>query len=280
MPAVIDCHALTYAADRARYPFALDVPPVEQAELDNCTEASALRDALATEALACAVLVQRNRLYGFDNALICDLAASDPRLRALVSLDTQAPDCGATARRLLALPGVAGVRLMEPSKGSDLGWLSGELWAAVADNGALVDVHVFPWNRVEALELLGRLMDAFPHLPVLLDNLGNGAIESGAPEWGLDTALGAVLDRPQLTLKFSEMTLGKLERAGLDPAEAISALAHRVGAGRLVWGSDLLPPQRDLAEAAKRAVTSAKELSIEDREAVLSGNARRLFGFA
>jgi L-fuconolactonase len=276
---VIDCHALAYGADTARYPFAHDAAPIAQSDLDSCTEAGALGDALPGGA----VLVQRNRFYGFDNSLICDLASKDSRLRALVSLDT-GRDRRDEARRLFALPGVAGVRLMEPEKGASLEWLGGEharsLWAGAAGAGAVVDVHVFPWNRTAALALLGELMDAFPLVPVLLDNLGNGPIESGAPDYGLDGALDAVIDRPQLTFKFTEMTLGRIERAGIEPPEAIGAVAGRVGAERLAWGSDLLPPQRTLADAAARAAVATKTLSANDQLAVLSGTATRLFGFA
>lgn len=280
----VDCHALIYAADAARYPFDPGAPSLQPDELVASTEATSLGDALSSGTIAEAVLIQRNRFYGFDNTLICDLAASDPRLRALVSLDSRTLESAAQARRLLALPGIAGLRLMEPEKGAPLDWLAGEharaLWSAAADADALVDVHVFPWNRIAALGLLGALMDAFPQVPVLLDNLGNGSIESGPPEWGLDAALGTVIERPQLTLKFSEMTLGRLERAGLDAAQAIGEVVQRAGAERVAWGSDLLPPQRSLAEAAGRAAAATGALAPEDQQSVLSGNARRLFGFA
>jgi predicted TIM-barrel fold metal-dependent hydrolase len=276
--AAIDCHALVYAADTARYPLAPDAPPSQPAELETCTEAAALGAALDAGALTGAVLVQRNRFHGFNNALICDLAAHDARLRAIVSVDSRTPDAAAHARRLLALPNVSGLRLMEPEKGAGLDWLDGAharaVWAAAADSGALVDVHVFPWNRDAGLAVLTGLVRDFPGLRVLVDNLGNGPIEDGAPDFGLDHT---VIDLAQVTLKFSEMTLGRIERAGLAAADVLSAVVARVGAERLVWGSDLLPPQRSLAEAAARA---AAALPVTQRDAVLTGNAARLFGFA
>lgn len=72
---VLDSHALIYSADRARYPFAADAAPLQPDELEACTETAALDAALASGALSNAVLVQRGRFYGFDNALVCDLAA-------------------------------------------------------------------------------------------------------------------------------------------------------------------------------------------------------------
>lgn len=277
----VDCHALVYAADRARYPFAGDAPPLQPGELEACAEAGDLAAAIASRALSRAVLVQRNRFYGFDNALICDLAASDARFRALVSVDSRAPAGPDQARRLLALPGIAGVRLMEPEKGAALDWLDGEharaVWSLAADAGALVDVHLFPWNRAEGLARLAGLLGDFTGTAVLLDNLGNGPIESGAPDWGLDAALDGVADSPRLTFKFSEMTLGRLDRAGLDPAGALAAIVGRLGADRVVWGSDVLPPGRSLADAAGRAAAATALLSATDRHAVLAGNAARLF---
>lgn len=280
----IDCHALVFAADTARYPFARNTPPPEPGELDACTEADKLGEALASGSISGAVLVQRSRLYDFDNTLICDLAMGDPRLRALVSVDGRRPASLAEARRLLALPGVAGLRMMEPEKSGTLDWLAGEhargVWSIAADAGAIVDVHVFPWNRTPGLAQLASLLRDFPGVPVLLDNLGNGPVENGAPDFRLDAAAASVIDCPQLMLKFSEMTLGRIERAGLDLSATLAQLARRVGAERLLWGSDILPPKRSLAEAAERAVATTAALPAAEQRAILSGNAARLFGLA
>lgn len=275
-----DCHALVYAADSARYPFAPDAAPLQPGELDTSIEADALAAALDAGALAGAVLVQRNRFYGLNNRLICDLAARDSRLRALVSVDSRTSHGVADGRRLLALPGVVGVRLMEPQKGAALEWLAGEharaLWAVAADTGALVDVHVFPWNRDEGLALLAGLVRDFPGVRVLLDNLGNGAIEAGAPDYGLDAAVTRLSEHPQVRFKFSEMTLARIDRASLDPSTVLAGIVGHVGAERLLWGSDLLPPDHSVADAAERA---AAALPPDHRDAVLAANARRLFGF-
>ena len=281
---VLDAHALVLSADRMRYPFAGDAPPPQPGELEACTEVAGLRQALADRAPAGAVLVQRNRFHGHDNSLICDLAAASPALRALCSVDARRADAGAMARHWLEARGAHGLRFMEPEKGSDLGWLAGDAardaWRAAAERGAVVDVHVFPWNRVEALAALAGLLRDFPDMPVLLDNLGNAAIEAGAPDFGIDAALRGVIDHPRLTLKFSDMTVQRAGRAGLEPTDIVARFAALVGAERLAWGSDVLPAGVDLGMAVEHAIGATAGLDEASRWAVLHDNVAALFGFA
>ncbi|MCW3838307.1 amidohydrolase family protein [Sphingomonas canadensis] len=283
MTFLIDCHALIASTDLARYPLAADAAPLEPGELEGFLSPAGLARALDGGALRGAVLVQRGRLHGFDNRLVAQTAAADPRLRALCTVDTDAADCAATAAGLLASPGVAGLRFMEPRKGADLGWLAGEgarsLWRLLAERGGIADVHVFPWNRAAGLEALAALAAEFAEVPVLLDNIGGAAVEQGAPDFGVDAALARLAERPGVIFKFSEMTLGRLDRAGINPPAAIARYAAIAGAGRLCWGSDVLPAGMVPEQAAANAVAAAEGLDAAGWQAVLGGAAARLFGF-
>lgn len=279
---VMDCHALVVGEDLARYPYGEGVPPLKPGEMDGFTDVSALHEQIFRDDCAGGVLVQRGRNYGFDNALICDLAAENPKLRALCSVDMSRADCAEIARRTLARANVAGLRLMEPAKGCDLAWLSGEnarnIWKIVADTGAIMDVHVFPWNRVDGLAALADLLQAFPQIPVLLDNLGGIGVENGAPDFGIDPLLEKIADYRQVTLKISEMTIGRLEKAGLESSAAVARIVSLVGAERLIWGSDILPSGMSLGDAGQRAVAATSGLKSQAQESVLYRNGQRLFG--
>jgi len=281
--AIIDCHALVVSTDTARYPIAEDGPPPAPQDWAGCTSAEALMEALGAGVVSGAVLVQRNRFYGFDNGLICDLAAASPALRAICSVDARRDEAATDARDWIARRGASGIRFMEPSRGSDPSWIDSAaargVWRVAADEGAIVDVHAFPWNRAMVLPVVRAMARKFPGLPILLDNLGNPSLQDGAPDFGLDAALAALADCPALTLKFSAMTLARLARTGLDPAAAMARFARAFGPDRLIWGSDLLGEDETLRDAATRAMRATDALGSAAQDAMLHGNAVRLFGF-
>lgn len=277
MAQVIDAHLLLASPDRAAYPPIAGVTETELA----ATDPELLSRALGPE-LAGAVLVQRGRTYGHDNRLICDLAAAEPRLRAICSLDTMSDDAGAQAARLLALPGVAGLRLMEPVKGARLDWLGGPgaraAWRAVAEAGGVMNVHVFGWNREAALPLVAELLEAFPAVPLVIDNLGNPPLEQGPPRFGIDPPLLRLFEREQVACKISAMNLTRAKNAGHDPALVLTTAVALIGPERLCWGSDVLGPGETLAGAIEQAREATTLISADDAAMVLAGNVRRIFG--
>lgn len=275
MVQVIDGHLLVATRDCVNYP---PLAGVTEAELATATEALRL-DNLLGQLMTGAVLVQRGRTYGHDNRLICDLAAADPRLRAICSLDTASEDAGAEAARLLALPGVAGLRLMEPGKGAPLDWLTRrEIWRAVAEVDAVMDVHVFGWNRDAALPLLATLLDEFPAVPVVIDNLGNPPLEQGPPSYGLDAPLLALFEREQVTAKISAMSFARADNAGHDPALLLATCVGQLGPDRLCWGSDVLAVGQTLPEAVQQMLEATLLIAPNDAAMLLAGNTRRIFG--
>lgn len=281
---ILDCHALVVSPDFARYPLSADTPPPALGEFEACVDVPALWDALTHHGISGGVLVQRNRFYGYDNRLICDLARSSPALRALCSVDVRRDDCAALATRLIEKDGAFGLRFMEPEKGANLAWIAGEharaAWQVAADLGAVIDVHVFPWNRIDALAALQTLIETFPDVPVLLDNLGNGPIAADVEDFGIDDLLRRLADHRNLALKFSDMTLSRIESAGLNASSWLERFAQLMGADRLAWGSDVLPAGRSLAAASRRALAATASLSEADQHAVLHHTAARLFSFA
>jgi predicted TIM-barrel fold metal-dependent hydrolase len=279
---IIDCHSLVATQDVARYPIAEGVPLLEPNELDQFTQAETLERLVGVE-LAAAVLVQRGRFYGYDNALICDLAAAHPALRALCSVDTLSASCAENALSLLSRKNVNGLRFMEPQKGADVAWLAGShahgAWKALSQSGAIAYVHFFPWNRAAGLEALVGLLKEYRDIPVVVDNLAACGIEQGAPDYGLDAALVKLLDDERVILKFSAMTFERAAKAQLDPSALLARYIALVGSRRLIWGSDVIPPGTTLAAANEEAQAVLSGLGGKTRQALLHDNAARIFGF-
>ncbi len=278
----IDCHALVASSDIARYPIAEGVPALKPGELEDFPQAETLLDCVGDK-LSGAVLVQRGRFYGNDNSLICDLAAENPSLRALCSVETREGGCGRIAGELLARRNVSGLRFMEPEKGADISWLAGEnarhAWNALAAKGAIADVHFFPWNRAEGLEALAGLLRDYPEVPVLIDNLASCGIEQGAPDFGVDAAVSEIAEHGHVALKFSAMTLGRANKEELEINELLGRFIALLGAERIVWGTDIIAPGTTILAANEQAQNALSALDEMTRHALLHGNAAQLFGF-
>lgn len=277
----IDTHLLIASTNRAAFPPA---PGADLAELALQLQPKNISRMLDDGVMTGAVLIQRGKTYGFDNTLICATAAADHRLRAICAVDGRREDCGEIAGELLDQRGVVGLRMMEPEKGANLDWLSGPgalaAWGEVADRNALMDIHVFPWNRAAALCSLEALIGEFPDVRIILDNVGNVSVEEGAPSYGVDAPLTKIAEREGVSLKLSAMTFSRLRKAGHEPSEALAAFVSRFGAERLCWGSDVLAPKTNLTDAVEDARAASGCLSAKAAELFTSGTARRLFNFS
>lgn len=132
------------------------------------------------------------------------------------------------------------------------------------------------------LPLAKALVDACPDTVFVLDHCGVPDIAGGAFEsWAADIADLAA--RPHVTLKLSGVTAytgGSWTLEVLRPW--VAHVLDRFGPERIVWGSDspVCTLQSDLAEwvAASQALLAG--LNVTERQAVLHGNAQRLWKIA
>jgi L-fuconolactonase len=278
---LLDAHALIRSDDPARYPFQPLGPPLEPREREQGVTDTQLLAALDASHIERAVLVQRARLYAYDNRYVGDAAHAHPtRLQFVCQVDAADRDCVQQARDWIAR-GAVGVRFMEPTKGSDLAWLDGAgaraVWQVTCDEGVPISVHFFPWNRAAGLAILARRLQEMSPRALVLDSLAGTAVESGPPDYGVDDALRAVLGFRETHLKLTAMTLARLATAKL-PAEAlVTRLAAEVGAARLLWGSDVLGPGQIYGSVVAQIVQATAALSDRERAQVLHGTAAALF---
>jgi L-fuconolactonase len=125
------------------------------------------------------------------------------------------------------------------------------------------------------LPVLRAMLERFPAVPVVLDHAGNPPWEEGPPWYGL----GPLLDLAPLNLhvKLSTVNLQRLAAAGVPAERIIALLVERLGAARLLWGSDLphTPGPLDGMLAAMRAAIAA--LPTADQDQILGGTALRLY---
>lgn len=278
---LLDAHALIRSDDLARYPFQPLGPPLEPREREQGHTDTQLLAVLDDAQVERAVLVQRGRLYGYDNRYVCDAAAAHPdRLQYVCQVDALERECERHARDWLAR-GAVGVRFMEAVRGVDLGWLDGEgaqlVWRVACEQGVPVNVHLFGWNRSAGLAALLRLLSATPPQALVLDSLAGTTVESGPPDYGIDAPLRAVLAFPGAYLKLTGTTLARLATARLSAAALLERLVSEVGVQRLLWGTDILGPGQTYSSviAQMRAATAALSPAAQAR--VLHGTAAALY---
>ncbi|MFI7673122.1 amidohydrolase family protein [Actinophytocola sp. NPDC049390] len=266
---VIDAHAHLVTDDPA-YPHATPKAP------DNLMRAEDLLESLRDNGLHGAVAVQRAHVYGYDNSYVLDSARSHPdRLRAMCVIDGQAPDAEKTVHDL-ADRGASAVRLTAPGGDRHSGpagadWFAGpearRVWAAAADTGLSMCLHVYRWNRVDVLGVLPAVVRAFPGVPVVLDHVAS--VDVADPDAGL---LLALVDLASVYVKVTTLNFARH-----DPEPLVGWLAAHFGASRLLWGSDVTQTRgtyADMVATARRAVSG---LSEPDAAQILGGTAATLY---
>ncbi|MDB5664527.1 amidohydrolase [Cypionkella sp.] len=149
-------------------------------------------------------------------------------------------------------------------------------------NIALLGAAGLPFDIVmlaRQLPLARALVDACPDAVFVLDHCGVPDIAG----WAFDSWAAEVTElarRPNLNIKLSGVTAytgGQWSLETLRPW--IAHILQQFSADRIVWGSDspVCTLQSNLAEWVATSHALLSELSADERDAVLHGNARRLW---
>ena len=179
---------------------------------------------------------------------------------------------------------LAGVRHQALAEPDPAGWLqragAGPGLRALGERGLVCDLMLRP----EHLDVAHDVVAAHPATTFVLDHAGKAPVLSGWPSeeshrWA---ALMVRLARQDhLLVKLSGLTtMADFERwTTVDLAPYVDHLLECFGPGRLVFGSDWPVSRR--AASYPRTIATAHELverlSPDERAAVLSGNARRVY---
>jgi predicted TIM-barrel fold metal-dependent hydrolase len=262
---LIDAHAHLVTDDPA-YP-ALKPPA-------HLMRAEDLLESLRDNGLHGAVAVQRAHVYGYDNSYVLDSARHHPaRLRAMCVIDAQAPDAEKTVQDL-ADRGASAIRLTAPGGNHHTGptgtdWFAGpaalRVWAAAAETGLSMCLHVYRWNRADVLRALPAVVRALPGVPVVLDHMASVAVAD--PD-----LLLALVERPEVYVKVTTLNFARY-----DPEPLVEWLVAHFGASRLLWGSDITQTRGSYADMVTTARRAVSGLSEPDAAQVLGGTAAALY---
>ncbi len=280
---MIDTHAHLVTGDTQNYPVSPPSGELNPGDLDDPMTVERLIGEMDQNGVDKAVLVQRGSIYGFDSSYVCDSAAKFPdRMAAVCSIDATKDDCADKVAYWVKERGAAGVRMMELIKGMDISWLDSPLarqaWAAAAEIGAPVCVHFFPWNRAEGLTCLKSILQDIPGLEVVIDHFAAIKSDAGPPDHGVDEYLEGVAAFDGVNVKFTTIPLGRLEKAGVDARPVVARVKDLFGPGRMMWGSDVTQSPGTYADMVELGRRSVEGMSEADRDMILGGTAKRVYG--
>lgn len=262
---IIEWNAHMFSRDTARYPFhprAVYTPDVTRLSLDPLTDYLAH---MATHGIDRAVLVHPEP-YGDDHRLVLDCLAREPgRFLATALFYPKDPQAPARLRALVAQqPAIIACRFHAHQGKTDyLGSFAEAgvqaLWAAAAELGLVVELHIGPDYAAQVRPLI----QAFPQTPVLIDHLAEPHLSSG-----VDFAqVLALADFDNVYMKLSGLNHFAQDGPLYTSARPFTRwVAQAFGPQRLVWGS------------GAPAIVDAhlEHWSAADRDLVKGGNLARL----
>ncbi|MBI1204743.1 MAG: amidohydrolase family protein [Rhodopseudomonas sp.] len=263
MPLAIDTHAHVFthqcrlAAER-RYTPDYEAPLADYLAM------------LGAQGAAAGVLVQPSFL-GTDNRYLLECLDRAPgRLRGIVVVE---PGIGVAELDDMTRRGVVGLRLNWVAAAS--GWRPGAADAVLVDKAAARGWQVEVQARGPVLA--GTLAFLMPRVErIVIDHFGLPASADPADDPGYAALLDAAASG-RVWVKLS----APYRFAGVDAKTVGRRLMASFGAGRLMWGSDWPWTQHEAA----MNLTLAREgplpatMTPADKDAVLDGTARQLFGF-
>jgi L-fuconolactonase len=236
-----------------------------------------------------APVIARN---GIERTILVQAAPSEAETRFLLGLagetpfvagvvgwsDFEAPEARVNVSRLAADPLLVGLRPMVQDLPDD-DWLAGEdldtAFDALAEHGLVFDALLKPRHIPAMLARLARS----PDIPVVIDHAAKPDILAGdLAEWRAGMVLLA--QHENVVCKLS----GLVTEAGPDWSveslrPVVDDLLAAFGPQRLLWGSDWpvlrLVTKYDAWVAATDALLAG--LAASDREAILGGNAERIY---
>jgi predicted TIM-barrel fold metal-dependent hydrolase len=278
MTEVIDIHTHAISADTTRFPLA----PLGGKQSDwsrtRPTSVEQLLAAMDDGGIAKAALVHASTVYGHDNSYVAECVARYPdRLVGVFSIDMLADDACAQFDRWTGM-GLSGLRLFTTGSTSpgQAGWLADPKTFPVWERAEAMNLPVCVQMRPEGAADLRRLLERFPSAPIVLDHLGRVSLSDGSP-YNAATWLFELAAYPSLFLKLTSRTVEQSSEGASRPEHFFPKLVEIFGADRIAWGSNFpahAGPMTRLLHEAQQALTS---ISAKDRDAILSGTAKRLY---
>jgi len=271
---IIDTHVHVWVEHCAKYPHHRVTPlpafPVEE-----------LLSLMEDTNVYHAVLIQPS-LYGYDNAYIADCINRYPdQLIGVGVVDVRSEDVSGQLRYWVEERGLRGIRLMpitDPCNDLLNGQGAHEIFDQAATLGITISLFIAPRHILQVKELIYE----YPDTKVIIEHLGRPD-DCGD---GLEDAVQPLLQLanvPSVHVKLSGFHVISSETYPYsDTYPIIQAVWNAFGSRRIIWGSDVPGVLKKCTyhEILQFVQEKLVFLSGEDRDRILFGNARTLWGIS
>lgn len=275
---LIDIHTHAISPDTAQFPLA----PLggKQSDWSRTRPVSAeqLLAAMDEAGVSKVALVHASTAYGHDASYVVDCVRRYPdRFAGVFSVDMLADNAVEQFERWTKA-GLSGLRLFTTGSTSpgQAGWLSDPKTFPVWERAEALGMAVCIQMRPEGASDLKRLLDRFHKVPIVLDHLGRVSLSDGAPykaaSWLFDLA-----SYPNLYLKLTTRTVEQSSEGQSRPEAFFPRIVQAFGANRIAFGSNFPAHEGPLSRLLHEAQEALASLSDEDRAAIFSTTAKRLY---
>ncbi len=296
---MFDTHAHLIADDPVRYRANLLRGQTELPAFPPPFTGEMLIDEMDANGVARACLVQRAHVYGYDNSYVVDFARRHPdRLVSVGVFDAQDPATPDLVERLIGEQGLGGARLCAVRPWElDTGWFNSpaamKFWEVAARHRLPVAIIFFIYHLSYGLPALRLVAELFPELPIIIDHVGShhgSGVEArwgeeqgldmrapGPPDYGLIGALSPFVERRNVSFKFTQINVDRLNDAAIPLSRFVRRLTDIFDPDRLIWGSDIGQSGGTYAEMAANGRAASAELDDDERARFLFGNAAAIY---
>jgi L-fuconolactonase len=270
---IIDPHVHVWKHDPA-FPFAPEAKNVPA--VDRTPET--LLNLMQTNGVSKTVIIQVIH-YRYDNSYLASVLKQYPQFFKGVArvdpLNSAAPD----HLSKLTAQGFRGVRL-SPSGDANGDWIEGELMPPLWKRCQELKVPMTILAPVSRMPAIGRLIDKYPDLTLVIDHMADCPVDQPAE---LDKLL-ALKRHPKAFVKISHAwSLSKQKYPWLDVQENIRRLHAGFGPQRLMWATDW-PIIENSGAQYKQALTLVRDdmpfLNEEDKRWMLGRTIEQVWPFS
>jgi predicted TIM-barrel fold metal-dependent hydrolase len=272
----IDAHVHVWTPDTAKYPIA-EGRKKEEMQPPSFTPGELFAHC-RPEGVTRIVLIQMS-FYRYDNTYMLDAMRDYPGVFSGVAvIDSGAPNLAATMKDLNG-KGVRGFRLSTSRENAE-SWSTSPgmktMWKTGAETGQPMCCLTSP----DALPAVGKMCEAFPETPVVIDHFARIGAKGQIEESDLENLL-RLADFPTVHVKTSAFyALGKKAAPYDDLGPMIRRLRDAYGAARLMWASDC-PYQVQKGHTYAESIALIRDrldfLSDDDKAWMLRKTAEKVF---
>ena len=275
---IVDIHPHIISIDTVHYPNA----PIGGHKSDWSSErpvsVEQMIAAMDEAGVGKAALVQASTCYGDDNSYVADAVAAHPdRFTGVFSVDVLAPDAPERIRYWVGRS-LTGMRLF--TAGSTLpnqvdfadDPRSFPAWQCASDFGLPVCMQM----TAKAIPQLVNLLERFPSVRVILENLVWPMLEDGPP-YAAASDLFSLARYKNVYLKLTPRFFELAGRGKATPESFFPRVVSEFGAWRMAWGSNFPAAEGTLSELLRIAEEGVLALSHEDQEWIFSKTALILY---